>query len=131
MQPQHKNLLLFIVLSFLIFVSWTALQNTLTTRPTPKKFEPIEEPTAAEVWAETPATLAGQIGGMAQFSGLGYPVPGLAQVAAIRPDLWVPRETPKPPPVIVAKEETKEKPPHDIVFGDSKNNNLRVTLTTL
>jgi len=36
MQQQHKNLLLFVVLSLLILVGWTAIQNTLWPPP-PRK----------------------------------------------------------------------------------------------
>jgi YidC/Oxa1 family membrane protein insertase len=134
MQQQHKNLLLFIVLSFLIFVSWTALQNTLSPpKPkTPKKFEELK----AQPWENTtPAALAGQIGGMAQLAGFADPTPiavqaALGDLAASNRELWAlkEKEAPKPEPVVVAGPEVA---PKDIILGDDTRHNLRVTLTTL
>ena len=126
MQQQHKNLLLFVVLSLLILVGWTAIQNTLWPPPPRKAIDKKidEEEAKAHPWTDiTPAALAAQVGGMAQ------PDPAfvwiqlaLGNLAASQRDLWALKAA--TPPAIVAPEQ----PEKTFVFGTDKSN-LRVTLS--
>jgi hypothetical protein len=107
MQPQQKNLFLFFVLSLLIMVSWSALQNTLWPPPKKKNVEKSDEsePALVHPWSGMSApALAAHIGSMAPLPGvpaLGYSSQAASQVAlgtlAVKePERWALKD--KEPP---------------------------------
>jgi YidC/Oxa1 family membrane protein insertase len=140
MQPQQKNLLIFFVLSFLIFVGWSALQNYLWP---PKAKTPAPKDDSVEVakphpWGDLPPqAIAAQVGLAAPIAGAPVtdPVPQLAsQVGVVnwtaeRPKFWA-LKTNLPPPEPVVKK-PKQEAPRSIVLGNDSSYNLHVTLTTL
>jgi YidC/Oxa1 family membrane protein insertase len=137
MQPQQKNLIVFFILSFLIFVGYSALQsylNPIKPKPTPKK--ETDEEAKVNPWTDLPPqAIAAQV-------GLAVPMPAVPTIGPIsqlaaqveiarwtadKPHFWALKTNLPPPEPVVQK---PKQAPRTIELGNDSSYNLHVKLTT-
>src|SRR5437764_3268960 len=137
MPSQQRNLVLFFVVSFVIFMGGTALQNYLwpppkRTRPTPAVVTPLPYD---QLWGGVPAA-QGLVAQAPVAPGVAGALPVVGQLAAAEwaagdRAQWV-RVAPEPKPKPTAPEPPKvaAAPVQKITLGDDTVFNLQVTLTS-
>lgn len=130
---QQKNLLLFLFVTFALFMGWQALVNQIW--PPPKR-PPLEKPIVLpsdRMWSSLP----GHAQGVIEQASVGVPGLGnacqlaaqtaIAEWSAGQREHWVrPEPTPPPPP----EPTPPPAPVETITLGDSERFNLQVVLTS-